>query len=61
MTKSINDLAHFLGQETIAEFAESEPVIEKLREIGVDYLQGWGVGMPTPLTTLAKKLKMVEK
>ncbi len=61
MTKSINDLAHFLGQETIAEFAESEAVIEKLREIGVDYLQGWGVGMPIPLTTLAGELKMLEK
>jgi diguanylate cyclase (GGDEF)-like protein len=61
MTKSINDLAHFLGQETIAEFVESEAVIEKLREIGVDYLQGWGVGMPTPLTTLADELELLEK
>ena len=61
MTKSINDLAHFLGQETIAEFVESDAVIEKLREIGVDYLQGWGVGMPIPLTTLAEELEMLEK
>jgi diguanylate cyclase (GGDEF)-like protein len=61
MTKSINDLAHFLGQETIAEFVESEAVIEKLREIGVDYLQGWGIGMPTPLTTLANELELLEK
>jgi diguanylate cyclase (GGDEF)-like protein len=61
MTKSINDLAHFLGQETIAEFAESEAVIEKLREIGVDYIQGWGVGRPTPLTTLSGELDMIEK
>jgi len=61
MTKSINDLAHFLGQETIAEFAENDEVIEKLREIGIDYLQGWGIGRPAPLTELAKQLATVEK
>ena len=61
MAKSINDLAHFLGQETIAEFAENDEVIEKIREIGVDYIQGWGVGRPAPLSELAEKLGMMEK
>jgi EAL domain-containing protein (putative c-di-GMP-specific phosphodiesterase class I) len=61
MTRSINDLAHFLGQETIAEFAESSAVIGKLREIGVDYVQGWGVGRPEPLSELSNKLAPLEK
>ena len=61
MAKSINDLAHFLGQETIAEFAENDEVIAKIREIGVDYIQGWGVGRPAPLADLAEKLEMLEK
>ncbi|MEM0954006.1 MAG: DUF1631 family protein [Pseudomonadota bacterium] len=61
MAKSINDLAHFLGQETIAEFAESEAVIAKLQEIGVDYIQGWGIGKPEPLVDLAEKLEMLDK
>jgi len=61
MTKSINDLAHFLGQETIAEFAENDAVIEKLREIGVDYLQGWAIGKPTQLETLSEQLELMEK
>jgi diguanylate cyclase (GGDEF)-like protein len=61
MTKSINDLAHFLGQETIAEFAENDQVIAKLREIGVDYVQGWGVGRPEPLSSLGGKLAPLEK
>lgn len=61
MVKSINDLAHFLGQETIAEFVENDAIIEKLREIGVDYLQGWGVGRPAPLSQLAAKLDNVQK
>ena len=61
MAKSINDLSHFLGMETIAEFAENDAVIEKLREIGCDYIQGWGVGRPTPLTSLTDQLEMMEK
>ncbi|MEP5766587.1 MAG: DUF1631 family protein, partial [Halieaceae bacterium] len=61
MTKSINDLAHFLGQETIAEFAENDEIINKLKEIGVDYLQGWGVGRPSPLIELSKNLDTLEK
>ncbi len=61
MAKSINDLAHFLGQETIAEFAESEEVIARIADIGVDYIQGWGVGRPEPLAELADKLEMMEK
>ncbi len=61
MTRSINDLAHFLGQKTIAESVENERIIEKLIEIGVDYLQGWGVGMPKLLTELAADLDSIEK
>ena len=61
MVKSINDLAHFLGQETIAEFVENDAIIEKLREIGVDYLQGWGVGKPILFEDLSKTLEALEK
>ncbi|MCZ6830764.1 MAG: DUF1631 family protein [Gammaproteobacteria bacterium] len=61
MVKSINDLAHFLGQETIAEFVENDAIIEKLREIGVDYLQGWGVGKPILFEDLTKTLEALEK
>lgn len=61
MAKSINDLAHFLGQETIAEFAENDEIIAKLCEMGVDYVQGWGVGKPTPLKVLAGQLDSLEK
>jgi EAL domain-containing protein (putative c-di-GMP-specific phosphodiesterase class I) len=33
----------------IAESVENEAVLEKLREIGVDYAQGFGVGRPEGL------------
>ncbi|MDQ3206269.1 MAG: EAL domain-containing protein [Pseudomonadota bacterium] len=48
MVESINHIGHVMGLRTIAEFAESLPIIERLREIGVDYAQGYGVGRPAP-------------
>ncbi|MEH6581944.1 MAG: DUF1631 family protein [Halioglobus sp.] len=61
MARSINDLAHFLGQETIAESVENESIINSLREIGVDYLQGWGIAKPRLLSEVSKDLKSIEK
>ncbi|MEP4146356.1 MAG: DUF1631 family protein [Halioglobus sp.] len=61
MARSINDLAHFLGQETIAESVENDQIIEKLHEIGVDYLQGWGIGMPKLLTEVTEDLSTIVK
>jgi len=61
IARSINDLAHFLGQETIAESVENDQIVNKLREIGVDYLQGWGIGRPKILSEVAKDLSSIEK
>lgn len=43
---AINNIAHSLGMETIAEFVESDASVRRLREIGVDYVQGHAVGRP---------------
>lgn len=61
MARSINDLAHFLGQETIAESVENDTIIVKLEELGVDYLQGWGVGRPRPLADVTAELSSLEQ
>jgi diguanylate cyclase (GGDEF)-like protein len=61
MARSINDLAHFLGQETIAESVENDAIIEKLREISVDYLQGWGIAKPKLLVEVAQDLASIDK
>jgi len=61
MARSINDLAHFLGQETIAESVENDEIVAKLEEIGVDYLQGWGIGKPKLLTDVAARLSSIDK
>ncbi len=46
MVESINNVGHVMGLRTIAEFAENQAIIDVLLEIGVDYVQGYGVAMP---------------
>lgn len=52
ITRSINDIAHTLGNQTIAEFVESESILREVRSIGIDYAQGYAVGRPVPLSDL---------
>lgn len=42
----INELAHKMGMQTIAEFVENDQILEQLRKIGVDYAQGYRIGKP---------------
>jgi EAL domain-containing protein (putative c-di-GMP-specific phosphodiesterase class I) len=49
MVKSINELGHAMGKRTIAEFVENREILEKLLEVGVDYVQGYGISRPVPL------------
>ena len=51
MVRSINEIGHLTGKQTIAEFAENEEIITMLRGIGVDYAQGYGVSEPKRVTT----------
>jgi EAL domain-containing protein (putative c-di-GMP-specific phosphodiesterase class I) len=46
MVRSINEIGHLTGKQTIAEFAENQEIIDMLRSPGVDYAQGYGVSMP---------------
>ncbi|MFK5857244.1 MAG: EAL domain-containing protein [Bacteroidota bacterium] len=52
MVDSINTIGHVMGLKTIAEFVENDEIAEKLTEIGVDYLQGYGVGKPEPIDNI---------
>jgi diguanylate cyclase (GGDEF)-like protein/PAS domain S-box-containing protein len=49
MIEAINKLTHAMGLETIAEFVENEQILHKLQELGVDYVQGYGIAKPSPL------------
>jgi diguanylate cyclase (GGDEF)-like protein len=41
-------LGQVMGKQTVAEFVENDAILEAVREIGVDYAQGYGVGRPEP-------------
>ncbi|ARN75336.1 DUF1631 family protein [Oceanicoccus sagamiensis] len=56
LVKSIHEIAHLMGKQTIAEYAESKEVIALLQEIGVDYLQGFAVSKPRLLADIADNL-----
>ncbi len=49
MVEAINHIGHVMGIKTIAEFVENDEILEKLRLIGVDFAQGYGVEKPRPL------------
>ncbi|MBE9527365.1 MAG: EAL domain-containing protein, partial [Proteobacteria bacterium] len=55
MVKAINDIGHVMGLETIAEFAESQAVLDKLEMVGVDYAQGHVLGRPFPIDSLLSR------
>jgi len=49
MVRSINEIGHLTGKQTIAEFAENAEIITMLKGLGVDYAQGYGVEKPKQL------------
>lgn len=52
VVKSITEIGHFMGKKIIAEFVENESILRLLREIGVDYAQGYVIAHPQNLSTL---------
>lgn len=56
MTRSINEIGHVMGMSTMAEFVESEEIFQLLRQLGVDYAQGYHIAKPAPLCELLNHL-----
>ncbi|GBL47543.1 diguanylate cyclase/phosphodiesterase [Sulfuriferula multivorans] len=52
MVKSMHEIGHSLGLLTIAEYVENDAILAKLKEIGIDYAQGYGIEKPMPLHQL---------
>lgn len=46
VAKILVDFAQKLGIETIAEFVDSQEILDKVKEIGIDYSQGYFLGKP---------------
>jgi diguanylate cyclase (GGDEF)-like protein/PAS domain S-box-containing protein len=52
IVKALVDVCHGLGIKTVAEFVGSEETMSALRQLGVDYAQGYHVGKPRPVAEL---------
>ncbi len=57
MVKSINEVGHIMGLKTIAEYVENDEILDVIKEIGVDYVQGYGVCRPKPLDEISELLQ----
>lgn len=49
MVDAIRRLGHAMNLSVVAEFVESEEILQVLRELGVDYAQGYHLGRPMSL------------
>jgi EAL domain-containing protein (putative c-di-GMP-specific phosphodiesterase class I) len=52
MVEMITRIGKLMGKRTIAEFVENDETIAALREIGVDWAQGYAIGRPQPFDSL---------
>ena len=46
MVEAINHIAEGIGLKTVAEFVENEAILNSVRELNVDYAQGFHLGRP---------------
>ncbi len=57
MVRSINEIGHLMGMKTVGEFAENDAILSGLRDIGVDYAQGYGISHPRPMADCLAECK----
>ncbi len=57
IVEAINHVGHVCKIKTIAECVEDESLIGPLRDLGIDYAQGFAVGPPRPITDLLAEIQ----
>ncbi|WP_426440800.1 EAL domain-containing protein [Bradyrhizobium genosp. P] len=55
MVEMITKTAKIMQKQVVAEFVESLAILDELRHIGVDYVQGYAIGKPVPVLTLREE------
>ena len=56
LVQAVVDIARGLGTQTVAEFVGDDETVELLRQLGVDYGQGYHLGRPAPVQELLPQL-----
>ncbi len=59
IVQSMHNIAHIMGKQTIAEYVENAAVAELLREMGIDYLQGYFMGKPEIPTEEQSRIRIL--
>lgn len=55
LVKSIHQIANLMGMETVAEFIESEAMIDCIRKMGIQYGQGYALGKPESIVGMTSE------
>ena len=55
--RSINEIGHLMGKQTVAEYVENKSIRDELEAIGVDFAQGFGIHNPVPLSEISAQPK----
>ena len=58
MVRSMTEMARLLKKPVVAEFVETEAVATLLRNLGVDWAQGFHYHVPEPLTADALRASL---
>jgi diguanylate cyclase (GGDEF)-like protein/PAS domain S-box-containing protein len=49
MVESMTRIGHVMGLQIIAEFVENDAISARIKTLGIDYAQGYGIAKPQPL------------
>lgn len=52
MASAINQIAHVMSIQTVAECAETDAIPGILKQLGIDHAQGYAIAAPRPLEEL---------
>jgi len=61
LVKAINDISRSLDKRSVAEYVENEEIFFALKEIGVDYGQGYFIARPIPVEKVKDELEKISK
>ncbi|MGO3424297.1 MAG: two-component system response regulator [Pseudoalteromonas distincta] len=61
LVKAINDISRSLDKRSVAEYVENEEIFFALKEIGVDYGQGYFIARPVPVEKVKDELEKISK
>jgi EAL domain-containing protein (putative c-di-GMP-specific phosphodiesterase class I) len=54
IVEAINRIAHVMKIQTIAEHVENQEILNRLKDLHIDYAQGYGIAKPSPISSDGK-------